>query len=190
MAGTASSVTTGLHAALLLARGRTEGLRLVATDAHATTRSFLAMILCVPMLIAMRLVTLAPAAPGVSFEHAVLRDLLVFTVSWVGFVLLTHQIAGRLGLGQRWPGFVAAWNWCNLLENLLVFLGSLPALLGIPSVFAAAAQLFALGWALWIEWYVTRTALGVGAMVAVWMVLLDEIIGLFANGLAQALGAS
>jgi len=189
MSSMTGSVTAGLYAALLLARGRIEGLSLVAADAHAAGRSFWALVPCLSIVVGMRLLAVAPAAPGLSLAHALARDVLVFAVSWFAYALLSHRVARALGIPQRWPRFIAAWNWCNVLENLLVLLGALPGVLGAPTIIDQACQLFALGWALWIEWYATRTALGVAALVAVWLVMVDETIGLMANGLAQALGS-
>lgn len=188
MSGMTGSVTTGLYAALLLARGRTEGLSLMAADNHAAGRSFWAIVPCLPILVGMRFLSVAPPAPGLSVGHAVARDVLVFAVSWFGYALLSHRVARVIGRPESWPRFIAAWNWCNVLENLLVLLGAVPGFLGAPTILDQACQLFALGWALWIEWYATRTALGVTALLAVWLVMVDETIGLLANGVAQAIG--
>ena len=46
-----------------------------------------------------------------------------------------------------------------------------------------AAQIVAIGWALWIEWFATRQALGTGGLVAVLLVVLDQLIGLLLAGL-------
>lgn len=188
MIGIAGSLTTGLHAALLLARGRADGIRLVADDTHAAGRSFWAMAACMPIVVAMRLLAMVPPSLGVGLPRLVLRDLLVFAVSWLLYALLSHRVANTMGRGERWPRFIAAWNWCNVIENLLLVVGSLPGWFGAPSVIDQAAQLFALGWALWIEWYATRTALGVSILMAVWLVLLDESVGLVATGLGQVMG--
>lgn len=188
MTGRAGTLTAGLHAAWLLARGRAEGFGLVGAEAHPVGRSFWAMAACAPIVVATRLMDLAPASPLVPLPRLVARDLVVFAVAWLAYALLSHRIAGTLGKGAQWPRFIAAWNWCNVVENLLIVLGAVPGLLGAPPVLDQAAQLFALGWALWIEWYVTRTALGTSIAMAAWLVLLDELIGLMASGLAQALG--
>ncbi len=188
MSGKASSLTTGLQAAWLLACGRAEGFRLVAVDNQPVGRSFWAMAACVPIIVATRLMDLTPASPDVSLLRLGARDLIVFAVAWLGYAVVSHRVAGVLGRGERWPRFIAAWNWCNVAENLLIVVGAVPGLLGAPPILDQAAQLFALGWAFWIEWYVTRTALGTTMLMAAWLVMLDESIGLMVSGLAQLLG--
>jgi hypothetical protein len=184
-----TGVTAGLQAALLLARGRADGLLLVTDDKQQAARSFWAMAVCLPIIVAMRMMSLTPDSPGVPMTRLLSRDFVVFAVSWLLYALMSHRIAGTLGRGDRWPRFIAAWNWCNVVENLLLVLGGLPGFLGAPPIIDQAAQLFALGWALWVEWYVTRTALGVSILAAAWMVLLDESVGVIASGLAQLLGS-
>ena len=39
------------------------------------------------------------------------------------------------------------------------------------------AQLFALGWALWLEWFAFRLTLGIGIVAAAGLVALDVAIG-------------
>jgi hypothetical protein len=53
-----------------------------------------------------------------------------------------------------------------------------------------AAQLFGLGWALWLEWFAFRLTLGVGGLVAAGLVALDVAIGILLAGLAEMMVAS
>ena len=46
-----------------------------------------------------------------------------------------------------------------------------------------------IGWALWLEWYATRLAFGVGPLNAVGLVLLDQSIGIMLAGIAMTLTA-
>jgi hypothetical protein len=181
-------VAAGLQAAFLLARGRADGLQLVTDDEQAARRSFWAIAVCLPIVLGMRLTSLASDSPGVGLLHLVLRDFIAFAVSWLLYAVLSHRIAESLGCGQRWPRFIVAWNWCNVVENLMILLGGLPGFLGAPPIIDQSAQLVALGWALWVEWYATRTALGVTVLMAIWMVLLDESVGVITTGIAQILG--
>jgi hypothetical protein len=187
MTGMAGSLTAGLYAAFMLARGRADGLRLVAADTNATGRSFWAIAACVPIVVGMRVLAIAPPNPGLPMWRLLARDLVTFLVAWLLYALLTHRVANALGRGDRWPRFLAAWNWCNVAENLIILLGAVPGVLGAPAVLDQASELFALGWALWIEWYVTRTGLGVSVLMAVWLVLVDQAVGLITNGLGQML---
>lgn len=179
---------TGLHAALLLARGRADGIRLVESDMQGATRSFWSMAVCVPTVIALRL--MAWAGPGLPANASRIlgRDLLIFLAGWLLYAVVTYYLAPRFGRGERWPLFIAAWNWCNVVENVLLVFGGIPALLGAPHVIDQVAQLVTMGWALWVEWYAARIALGVGPLSALWLVLLDQTIGLLLAMVGLVLG--
>jgi hypothetical protein len=70
---------------------------------------------------------------------------------------------------------------------VLVVLGGVPGVLGVPAVVDQACELVTIGWALWLEWYATRLALDVGPLTATWLVLLDQSIGIFLASLAFAI---
>jgi hypothetical protein len=179
----AGAVTSGLHAAVLFARGRSEGLRYVESDMAGAARSFWAMPICLPAIICLRLMTWVEYGLPTDAGHAVGLDIMGYVVGWLAFALLSFRLAPLFGYGPRWPRFIAAWNWCNVIENLLLVLGGIPGLAGVPPIFDEAAQIFAIGWALWIEWFATRQALGASGGVAAVLVILDQLIGLVLAGL-------
>lgn len=183
----AGAVTSGLHAALLFARGRSEGLRYVEADMAGATRSFWAIAICLPAIVCLQLMTWMQYGVPSGAGHAMGLDIMGYVVGWLAFALLSFHLAPQFGGGPRWPRFIAAWNWCNVIENLLLVVGGIPGLLGAPPIVDEAAQIVAIGWALWIEWFATKQALGTGNMVAVLFVVLDQVIGLLMAGLNQSL---
>jgi hypothetical protein len=187
MAGT---VSAGLHGALLLARGRADGLLLVATDAQGARRSFIAAAICLPAFVCLRLLGWVQDHAPPHAEHAFALDLLGYAIGWAGFALISLPIARLLGRAHRWPLFVSAWNWCNVVQYLLLVAAGIPALLGAPGVVDQTAQLIALGWALWLEYYATRLALDVSRVAAIGLVVLDIAIGLFLSALSAPLSAA
>jgi hypothetical protein len=70
---------------------------------------------------------------------------------------------------------------------LLVIIGGVPGAFGAPVVIDEVCQLITIGWALWLEWYATRLAFGVGGLTAAWLVLLDQSMGIFLGSLAVAI---
>jgi hypothetical protein len=177
-----AGVTTGLQAALLLARGRPEGVVLLATgdEPHLTTaaRSFWAAALCLPAFVCLQAIGWAQGSgPPPHAAHEFALQLLGYVIDWTGFALLTRLLAVIVGRGHRWPVFIAAWNWCNVVQYLLLVVASLPPLLGLPGIVGETAWLVATGWAIWLEWYATRVALDVTRLQAVGLVLLDEAMG-------------
>jgi hypothetical protein len=108
-------------------------------------------------------------------------------VGWLVFVEVTHRLAPMIGRAERWGRFIAVWNWCNVIEGVLVIAGGIPGTLGAPAIVDQACELIAIGWALWLEWYATRLALGVGPLRAASLVLLDQSIGIMLASLAVLL---
>ncbi len=102
-------------------------------------------------------------------------------LGWLIFVEATYWLARSLGLSQRWRRFIVVWNWCNVIEGVLVIVGGIPGLLGVPDTIDEACQLITLGWALWLEWYATRLSLGVDGFAALGLVVLDQAIGIISG---------
>ncbi len=192
MSGAIARLGNGLAGALLLARGRAEGMHLVAADDEpaqvAAARSFWAAALCLPAFICLQLIGLAqePRLPPHA-AHGFALQLLGYVIDWAGYALLSLWLARAMGKRAQWPRFIAAWNWCNVVQYLLLVAASLPPLLGLPAIVGETAWLVATGWALWIEWYATRLALDVSGLQAAGLVLLDEALGFGLLALIQSL---
>jgi hypothetical protein len=179
-----SAVTLGLNAALRLARGRADGVVLVADDRKTIGRSFWAIALCVPLVICRLLMSWADTGIPAGAVHLAAREVIVFVVGWLVFVEVTHRIAPMIGRAERWGRFIVVWNWCNVVEGVLVILGGIPGTFGAPAIVDQVCVLITIGWALWLEWYATRLAFGVTAVTAVGLVLLDYSIGIMLASLA------
>jgi hypothetical protein len=180
-----STVTLGLNAALRLARGRADGVVLVPDDRKTIVRSFWSIALCLPAVICRLLMSWADTGVPADAAHLAAREVIVFVLGWLVFVEATHWLAPRIGRAGRWGRFIAVWNWCNVIEGALVVVGAIPGVLGAPAVVDEACQLIAIGWALWLEWYATREALGVATLTAVGLVVLDQSIGIMLASLAM-----
>lgn len=173
-----STVTSGLYAALLLARGRPDGVVLIAGDRNTTRRSFWSIAFCIPSVICRLLIAWAASGLPPDTVQSLARELVIFILGWLLFVEATHRLAPLIGRAERWERFIAIWNWCNVIEGVLIIIGAVPGLLGAPPLIAEAAELATIGWALWLEWYATRLAFNVGPLTATGLVLLDQSIGI------------
>jgi hypothetical protein len=172
---------------LRLARGQPDGVVLVPGDRQTIIRSFWSVLFCMPSVICRLLMTWAETGVPNGVAHLVAREIIVFVLGWLLFVEATHRLAPMLGKAERWGRFIAIWNWCNVIEGVLVIIGGIPGLFGVPPTIDQACELIAIGWALWLEWYATRVAFGVGPMVAVGLVLLDQAIGILLASITIAL---
>ena len=182
-----STVTLGLNAALRLARGRADGVVLVPGDRETIVRSFWAIALCLPTVVGQVLLSWADTGIPAGAAHLIGRELIVFVLGWLVYVEITHRLAPMIGRAERWGRFIAVWNWCNVIEGVLVLLGGIPGSLGAPPIIDQAFALITIGWALWLEWYATRVALGVAPLTAAALVLLDQSIGILLTTLAMVI---
>jgi hypothetical protein len=187
MTGATGSVTSGLFAALKLARGRADGVVMVPGDRATIIRSFWAIAFCLPSVICRLLMSWVDTGVPSDAAHLIGRELIVFVLGWLIFVEVTHRLAPVVGRAERWGRFIALWNWCNVIEGVLVVVGGIPGMLGAPAVIDQVCELVTIGWALWLEWYVARLALGVGPLAAAATVSIDQSIGIILASLAMAL---
>jgi hypothetical protein len=180
-------ISTGLHAAVLFARGNSDALHYVETDMSGAARSFWAVPIGLPAIVALRLMTWMESGLPAHAGHEISLDLMGYVVGWLAFAWLSFHLVPMLGGAPRWPRFIAAWNWCNVIENVLLVMGGIPGLLGAPPMLDEAAQIFAVGWALWVEWFAIRESLGTNGMAAAMLVVLDQLIGLLLAAASMAL---
>lgn len=180
---TLAGMGNGLQAALMLARGRADGIAVLTAHDEpvqaVAARSFWAALLCLPAFVCLQLMDLAQAASlPPRAGHGFALQLLGYAIDWAAFALISRSIAASMGRLEQWPRFIAAWNWCNVIQYLLLTTASLPPLLGLPDIVGQTTWLIASGWALWLEWYATRLALGVSPLQAAGFVALDEAMGI------------
>lgn len=177
------SVANGIAAAILFARGRPEGLALIAPGLEGARHSFLAAAICLPVLLALRIFGWATqGAPPNGVAVSLAAELIGYTLGWVAFALASQLLAQQANRGGDWPRFIAAWNWSNLVQYGLLIVLLLPSLLGLPAWIGNAMGLVAVGYAIWLEWFVTRIALNIPGLTAAMFVILDLAMGLFIGG--------
>ena len=181
------AVAGGLRGAIRLTRGRADGILLMDGDAAGAVRSFWALAFCMPILVGMRLVSWAETGAPAQAGRILSQDLAIFVVAWLAFATVSFQLARILRREAEWPRFLVAWSWCSVMQNLLMFVGSLPDDFGAPPVVGQSIQLIAIGWALWLEWYAIRLTLSLSTIASAWIVLIDASIGLMAATLGRAL---
>lgn len=177
----------GLAGAVLLGRGRAEGLALMEDTPEGAWRSFFAAFICLPAFLAMRFFAWASQGGPGGFGRALAAELIGYVIAWTGFALLSLGMASTWGRTAQWPRFLCAWNWTNVVQYAVVLAMAIPGALGLPTLPAQALTLAGLGYALWLEWFVARQALGVGGGQAAALVGLDLALALFIGGLIATL---
>ncbi|WP_372620850.1 hypothetical protein [Falsiroseomonas sp.] len=182
-------ITAGLAGAFLLGRGRPDGLALIEDTPEGAWRSFAAALICLPAFLALRMFAWAGVGmPEGGFLRGMMAELIGYTIAWTAFALLSLPIATAWGRGAAWPHFIAAWNWTNVVQYLVLIALMLPGLLGLPGMLSGILSLAGLAYAVWLEWFVARRALGVDGLRAGVLVGVDLMLGLFLGGLIRTLG--
>jgi hypothetical protein len=182
----AGPVLRGIAGALLLARGRAAGVKAFAPSAAEARASFVAALICLPVFLLLRALA-GDGMAGADPLRALVADLLAYVCSWAGFALAALPVCEAMGRRALWPRLVAAWNWVNLVQYVVLAAFAVPALLGLTGMVADALGLAAVGYALWLQWFTARAALGVSGLRAAAFVALDLGIALFLSGLVVRL---
>ena len=181
-------IVAGIAGALLLARGKPQGVVLMEATPDGAWRSFAAALICLPALLAIRVLAWASfGAPEGGLLRTLTAETTAYAIAWVGFALLSLPLAKAWGQAAAWPRFIAAWNWTNIVQYGLMLALTVPAALGLPGSVVQVLTLLGVAYALWLEWFVTRHALGVDRGRAAAMVGLDLALGLFLAGLIRNL---
>lgn len=157
----------------LLTFGRPDGARVFGNDLGAARRSFITALVCLPIFVVFHYLDWLAGTGPREGRHALLLDLLSFPISWAGFALLALPLLRFLGREADWPRFIAAWNWSNLAQYLLLLVTALPLLAHAPAIASETASLVGYGWALWLEWWTVRLVLRLSASAAAFLVLAD-----------------
>jgi len=181
----------GLQAAWQLARGQASGLQrfeAADNDMAAAARSFWAAALCLPAFVCLHMLDWVQSGIPAQPAHGFLMDLLGYIVGWAGFALISRALATSLHRAPHWPRFIVAWNWCNVLQYLMLVVAALPGVLGAPDWLSETIWLVAMGWALWLEWFTTKLALDIPGPQAAGLVAMDVALGLFLVGLTAVVG--
>ena len=186
-----AAVALGVRGLLLLARGESRGLALLDSaagpfgDLAAARRSFRAALVCVPILLMLHVLSWMTVGFPDDAAGAVLRDLLGFAIGWVGFALLSHRLVAIVGRERRWLAWLVVWNWSNVAQYAITAVAGVPDAVGLPPIIGQTVWLVALGWAFWLEWFITRLALDVPGPTAAAFVAADLTVGLIASGIVQ-----
>jgi hypothetical protein len=175
-------VLAGLRGALMLARGRAEGIMLMPLTAEAARRAYWAAVFCLPIFLAVRL--LSGVTPLTA--RGITAEIIGFVVSWAGYSLATLPMVVATGHGALWPRFLATWNWVSLVQYLFIVPISLLASL-LPGWLGQGVNLAGLGYLLWLQWFATGLSLRLGGALAAGLVLLDLILGSVVSSFASGL---
>jgi hypothetical protein len=163
-----------------MARGRAEGIRYMPLTPGGAARSYWAALLCLPCFL-----LLQPGLPVT--PRALTAEFTGFVVGWAGYGLAALPLVLASGRAPLWPRLLAAWNWVNLLQYVVLGLVTLLVPAGLPDWLAQGLILAGVGYAMWLQWFAARLALQIDRVRALGFVLLDLMLSYFISGVVAAL---
>ena len=152
-------------------------------------RSFRAAVISYPlylMLLAMR-VSVAEWQQSGGWR-IVTVETIGYVVAWVAFPLLMLNVVRWIGRAHRFFDFMVPYNWCQVPQSALFVLVGLVSAGGVLSTQASEAMDLAAAIAtLLYEWFIARVALDTSGVVAIFVVLLDLVLGVFISRITGGL---
>lgn len=168
-----------LTGCLRLARGDRGGLSCFDRSLDGFWRSFRAAVICYPLylvLLAMRVSVAEWQTSG--GWRIVMVETIGYVVAWVAFPLLTLNVVRWIGREHRFFEFMVPYNWCQVPQSVLFVLVGLVSAGGMLSTQTSEAiDIVAAIATLVYEWFIARVALDTTGLVAVFVVLLDLVLG-------------
>ena len=182
-------VQLALTGCLRLARGDRGGLACFDRSLDGFWRSFRAAVISYPlylMLLAMR-VSVAEWQQSGGWR-IVTVETIGYVVAWVAFPLLMLNVVRWIGRAHRFFDFMVPYNWCQVPQSALFVLVGLVSAGGVLSTQASEAMDLAAAIAtLLYEWFIARVALDTSGVVAIFVVLLDLVLGVFISRITGGL---
>ena len=182
-------VRLALAGTLRLARGDRGGLSCFDRSLDGFWRSFRAAVICYPLY----LVLLSMRVSVAEWERSggwriVAVETIGYVIAWVAFPLLMLNVVRWIGRAHRFFDFMVPYNWCQVPQSALFVLVGLVSAGGKLSTQASEAiDIVAAIATLVYEWFIARVALDTTGVVAVFVVLLDLVLGLLISRITGGL---
>jgi hypothetical protein len=179
-----------LFGAWRLAHFDVQGAAYFDRSPEGALRSFWAAAILLPAYAVMVLMHLADNPPALGWTGLIFVYGLEYVLRWVAFPVAMIWLARLLDCEQRYFGWLAMYNWSQVLATLAI----LPLSAVISGGLLPEPVLFLLGPIVYIAlfaylWFIARAGLGVGPLSSIGVVLTDltlsELIGSIANHIAE-----
>jgi hypothetical protein len=189
---TARELSNGLYGAWRLAHLDRSAMQYFDASADGFLKSFYAAAICLPAFLIMMAIKLVHAElpEHIGFFEIAVVEASRYVIVWVAFPLLMSGISDVLQRGERYVGFVVAYNWAQVIETAVV----LPIFLVVVAAGATPTEPNAIYTILYFAiglyyWFIARTAFQIsgwaaGAVVIANLILV-EMIGATADYLLR-----
>ena len=172
-------VQLALTGCLRLARGDRAGLSCFDRSLDGFWRSFRAAVISYPLYLVLLAMRVSVAEWETSGGWRIVTvETIGYVVAWVAFPLLMLNVVRWIGRAHRFFDFMVPYNWCQVPQSALFVLVGLVSAGGVLGAQASEAIDIAAAIATLVyEWFIARVALDTTGLVAVFVVLLDLVLG-------------
>jgi hypothetical protein len=185
----AAEAWLALAGTLRLARGDVQGLSYFDASEEGFWRSFRAAALCYPLYLFLLAFPIELGTPAEAYTvRLVLVETIHYVTSWAAFPLLMLPLVDWMQRGDRYFGFMVAYNWCQVPQTVVFALVAFGGAVGLLSNegMLIADLIVGLG-ALVYEWYIARVALAVSRPRAGLVILADIALATLLTNVSAAL---
>jgi|GEM_PF-6869794 len=175
---TAATVLEHVQVAFRLAKRDPAAIDDIANTQAAFWYSFQGAVITLPMM----LITIVLEGGGVPGLLGLLGEVGLFAVGWLLYPVVMLEIVPLIDRAQHYCRYMAASNWCNVLEDgVLTLIVVLRALNIIPESLGGLAFFACVIWVFSYQFFVIRNGLKVDAGIAAMLigVRLLLAVGLF-----------
>jgi hypothetical protein len=188
MTPSAAEISRSIYGAVRLARWDASGHEMFERTPEGALRSFFAAAIVAPAYLILLLLRYADMPEGIAFGRFLLTEGIAYAITWTAFPLVAWHFAAFTGRRDRYPGFLAAYNWSSVVQ-MTVYLPviALGASELLPQALAEGVAMVVTLLMLAYQWFILRTGLAVGAAMAVGLLMLDVLISIFVSGMADTI---
>jgi len=145
---------------------------------EACLRSFRVMLLAAPLYALCRVLNYATVAVEADDTEIILVEGLHFVADWLLFPVLFYEIARLRNWIDRYPRYISALNWIQLLFVVLETIAAV-LVLQLPPLAGDLLNLALLGFELYWFWMATRLALGTNWLFSLGLLLMNWALSYF-----------
>jgi hypothetical protein len=185
-------IVYGIYGAYRLCRFDPQGLAYLDASERGFWRSFIAALLIFPAHCLVTIINLREVDIQAGLPRAAIIESLAYVIVVFAYPLIAFHLCEMMGRGERYFTYMVAYNWSGVIQIALTLPATALAASDLLPIEASyAIGLGVTGLVLAMLWYIARTTLQIGMLAAAGFVLLDIVIGIIVDTIADGrLGAS
>ncbi len=183
-----SEIVNSLFGAWRLARRDAAAMRFFNATIDGFWRSFFAAAVALPGYAILVWLRLADRLLPEGAVHALLIEAISYVIGWTAFPLAAFYLVQIFGRPNRYIAYIVAYNWAAVLQvalyvptALLVGGDLLPQFAGNVIALAVTAAV------IFYQYFIARTALGVGAPPALALVGVDLVLSVAVHAVVESM---